>query len=138
MLNSGIKSIFVNLKFLEMFVMQADAGNFFQGTPLTPFLEHTGSETPWFVAGVVDARKRHSFERVLWRACRRTAFVRTAEIDDTFEDPKSVNKVDYCDVFCKFQGTPDAKAVFIVFFNGQKLHEIVSRVCEGQANLKLL
>lgn len=47
-------------------------------------------ETPWFIAGVLDAHKRHSFERVLWRACRRTAFVRTAEIDDQFKDPDTV------------------------------------------------
>jgi hypothetical protein len=59
-----------------------------QGTPLTPLLEH--QETPWFIAGTIDAQKRHSFERVLWRACRRTAFVRTAEIESEFEDPDTV------------------------------------------------
>uniref|UniRef100_A0A914ICX3 V-type proton ATPase subunit a n=1 Tax=Globodera rostochiensis TaxID=31243 RepID=A0A914ICX3_GLORO len=55
------------------------------GTPLTPLLEQ--HETPWFVAGTIDTHKQHCFERVLWRACRRTAFVRTAEIETEFEDP---------------------------------------------------
>ncbi|CAD5224728.1 unnamed protein product [Bursaphelenchus xylophilus] len=86
------------------------------GTPLTPLLERT-HETPWFIAGIVEAHKRHSFERVLWRACRRTAFVRTAEIDDMFEDPRT--------------GKLYAKSVFIIFFNGQKLQDIVNRVCDG-------
>lgn len=53
-------------------------------------MEH--QETPWFIAGTIDTQKRHSFERVLWRACRRTAFVRTAEIESEFEDPDTVNK----------------------------------------------
>jgi len=58
--------------------------------PLKPLLEHGHPETPWFVAGTVETQKRHSFERVLWRACRRTAFVRTAEIDADFQDPDTV------------------------------------------------
>ncbi|KHN87868.1 V-type proton ATPase subunit a isoform [Toxocara canis] len=31
--------------------------------------------------------KRITFERVLWRACRWTAFVRDAEIEDVIQDP---------------------------------------------------
>lgn len=61
-----------------------------QGTPLPPLLEQGHQETPWFVSGTVETQKRHSFERVLWRACRRTAFVRTAEIDADFQDPDTV------------------------------------------------
>ncbi|KAI1715648.1 v-type ATPase subunit family domain-containing protein [Ditylenchus destructor] len=61
----------------------------------------------------------HSFERVLWRACRRTAFVRTAEIDsEAFEDPDRPGKM-------------INKSVFIIFFNGRKLQDIVNRVCDG-------
>lgn len=61
------------------------------GTPLTPLIDqHT---TPWFVSGTIEAAKRVAFERVLWRACRRTAFVRTAEIDELFEDPDTVSSV---------------------------------------------
>ncbi|KAI6177526.1 V-type proton ATPase subunit a [Aphelenchoides bicaudatus] len=84
------------------------------GTPLTPLLEQHA--TPWFIAGIVDAHKRHSFERVLWRACRRTAFVRTAEINDQFEDPDTVTNL---------------LTMFIIFFNGRKLQDIVNRVCDG-------
>lgn len=85
------------------------------GTPLTPLLEQR--ESPWFIAGTIDTQKRHSFERVLWRACRRTAFVRTAEIETYFEDPDT--------------GKLISKSVFIIFFNGRKLQDIVNRVCEG-------
>ncbi|KAI3411951.1 hypothetical protein GPALN_002007 [Globodera pallida] len=85
------------------------------GTPLTPLLEQ--HETPWFVAGTIDTHKQHCFERVLWRACRRTAFVRTAEIETEFEDPDTGKSV--------------SKSVFIIFFNGSKLQDIVNRVCEG-------
>uniref|UniRef100_A0A0N4Z7T0 V-type proton ATPase subunit a n=1 Tax=Parastrongyloides trichosuri TaxID=131310 RepID=A0A0N4Z7T0_PARTI len=70
------------------------------------------SSTPWFVAGIISAQKRFAFERVLWRACRRTAFVRTSliEIHD--------NKI------------PE-RCVFIIFFKGKKLQDIVDRVCDG-------
>ncbi|KAI6188986.1 V-type proton ATPase subunit a [Aphelenchoides besseyi] len=81
------------------------------------FLQNSSIRSFRFIAGVVDAHKRHSFERVLWRACRRTAFVRTAEINDQFEDPDTGKLV--------------LKAVFIIFFNGRKLQDIVNRVCDG-------
>nr|CAD2180426.1 unnamed protein product [Meloidogyne enterolobii] len=87
------------------------------GMPLKPLLEHGHPETPWFVAGTVETQKRHSFERVLWRACRRTAFVRTAEIDADFQDPDT--------------GKFTRKSVFIIFFNGSKLQDIINRVCDG-------
>jgi hypothetical protein len=87
--------------------------------------------TPWFIAGIVDAHKRHSFERVLWRACRRTAFVRTAEIGDQFEDPDTVNIRYFNRQFIYFQGKLVSKSVFIIFFNGSKLQDIVNRVCDG-------
>ncbi|CEF59373.1 V-type ATPase, V0 complex, 116kDa subunit family and ATPase, V0 complex, subunit 116kDa, eukaryotic family-containing protein [Strongyloides ratti] len=72
--------------------------------------------TPWFVAGIIGAQKRFAFERVLWRACRRTAFVRTTlvEIEDNIFSPK---KPERC--------------VFIIFFKGKKLQDIVDRVCDG-------
>uniref|UniRef100_A0A914BXQ8 V-type proton ATPase subunit a n=1 Tax=Acrobeloides nanus TaxID=290746 RepID=A0A914BXQ8_9BILA len=85
------------------------------GTPLTPLIDHDA--TPWFVAGTIDTSKRVPFERVLWRACRRTAFVKTAEIYQEFKDPETRKPVE--------------KSVFIVFFKGQKLKDIVDRVCEG-------
>uniref|UniRef100_A0A7E4W610 V-type proton ATPase subunit a n=1 Tax=Panagrellus redivivus TaxID=6233 RepID=A0A7E4W610_PANRE len=85
------------------------------GTALTPLI---GDETtPWFIAGTLEAVKRTAFERVLWRACRRTAFVRTAEINEVFDDP--------------YTGKSTQKCVFIIFFKGQKLQDIVNRVCDG-------
>ena len=58
------------------------------GTPLTPLVDqHT---TPWFIAGTIETPKKNPFERVLWRACRRTAFVRTADIEEVFENPDTV------------------------------------------------
>uniref|UniRef100_A0A914PSC6 V-type proton ATPase subunit a n=1 Tax=Panagrolaimus davidi TaxID=227884 RepID=A0A914PSC6_9BILA len=91
------------------------------GTPLTPLIEQNA--TPWFVSGMIEAAKRVSFERVLWRACRRTAFVRTADIDEMFED--------------SITGKPVEKCAFIIFFKGEKLQDIVNRVCEGFAIIKI-
>uniref|UniRef100_A0AC34GPR7 V-type proton ATPase subunit a n=1 Tax=Panagrolaimus sp. ES5 TaxID=591445 RepID=A0AC34GPR7_9BILA len=85
------------------------------GTPLTPLIDQ--NSTPWFVSGMIESAKRVSFERVLWRACRRTAFVRTADIDEMFED--------------SITGKPVEKCAFIIFFKGEKLQDIVNRVCEG-------
>ncbi|TMS37225.1 hypothetical protein L596_004201 [Steinernema carpocapsae] len=71
----------------------------------------------WFIAGVLDFSKKLAFERCLWRACKRTAFVRTAEIEPYFEDP--------------FNGQIKKKCVFIVFFKGERIRDIIDRVCEG-------
>uniref|UniRef100_A0AC35U7X6 V-type proton ATPase subunit a n=1 Tax=Rhabditophanes sp. KR3021 TaxID=114890 RepID=A0AC35U7X6_9BILA len=73
--------------------------------------------TPWFVAGVIDATKRFAFERLLWRACRRTAFVRTSLIEEELVDSRTCLKVEKC--------------AFIIFFKGKKLQDIVNRVCSG-------
>ncbi|KAK0397677.1 hypothetical protein QR680_002214 [Steinernema hermaphroditum] len=76
------------------------------------------SETQrWFIAGVLDFNKKLAFERCLWRACKRTVFVRTAEIEQYFEDP--------------FTGQMKKKCVFIVFFKGERIQDILNRVCEG-------
>ncbi|VDM69995.1 unnamed protein product [Strongylus vulgaris] len=55
--------------------------------PLTPLLHDEKGENAWFVAGVIPLDKKNTFERVLWRACRRTAFVRISDITLTLEDP---------------------------------------------------
>ncbi|KAE9551407.1 hypothetical protein FO519_005387 [Halicephalobus sp. NKZ332] len=85
------------------------------GTPLTPLVDNQSN--PWFIAGTIETQKKIPFERVLWRACRRTAFVRTADIDEVFENPETGKKME--------------KSVFIIFFKGDKLQDIVNRVCEG-------
>uniref|UniRef100_A0A1I7ZBV1 V-type proton ATPase subunit a n=1 Tax=Steinernema glaseri TaxID=37863 RepID=A0A1I7ZBV1_9BILA len=79
-------------------------------------LQYTQTQR-WFTAGVLDFSKKLAFERCLWRACKRTVFVRTAEIQEYFEDP--------------FTGQQKKKCVFIVFFKGERIQDIVNRVCEG-------
>ncbi|CAQ48388.2 V-type proton ATPase 116 kDa subunit a 4 [Caenorhabditis elegans] len=83
--------------------------------PLTPLLG--SDDNAWFVAGVLPLDKKESFERVLWRACRRTAFVRTSDASFTVNDPVTLE--------------PLQKCVFIVFFKGESLRLIVEKVCDG-------
>lgn len=45
-----------------------------------------------FLAGVIDRDRVPAFELMLWRICRGNVFLRTAEIEETLEDPKSVKK----------------------------------------------
>ncbi|KAK5972977.1 hypothetical protein GCK32_004686 [Trichostrongylus colubriformis] len=59
--------------------------------PLTPLLSDEKGENAWFVAGVMPLDKKNTFERVLWRACRRTAFVRISDVTLTLEDPVTVS-----------------------------------------------
>lgn len=44
-----------------------------------------------FLAGVIDRERVPSFELMLWRICRGNVFLRTAEIEETLEDPKTVS-----------------------------------------------
>ncbi|KAL3083894.1 hypothetical protein niasHT_036465 [Heterodera trifolii] len=69
------------------------------------------------VVGVINAEKVNAFERIIWRVCRRTAFVRHAEIDEVLEHPES--------------GESIKESVFIVFYNGERLRHIIDKVCEG-------
>ncbi|KAK6025170.1 V-type ATPase subunit family protein, partial [Ostertagia ostertagi] len=85
--------------------------------PLTPLLSDEKGENAWFVAGVMPLDKKNTFERVLWRACRRTAFVRISDVTLTLEDPVTL--------------APIIKCVFIVFFKGESLKLIVDKVCDG-------
>ena len=43
-----------------------------------------------FLAGVIDRDRVPPFELMLWRICRGNVFLRTAEIDEVLEDPKTV------------------------------------------------
>ncbi len=43
-----------------------------------------------FLAGVIDRNKVPTFELMLWRICRGNVFLRTADIDEVLEDPKTV------------------------------------------------
>ena len=44
-----------------------------------------------FLAGVIDRNKVPTFELMLWRICRGNVFLRTADIDEVLEDPKTVS-----------------------------------------------
>lgn len=70
-----------------------------------------------FLTGVINRDRVNAFERVIWRACRRTAFVRTAEIAEALFDPDSGQTINKC--------------VFVIFCKGEKLKNIIEKVCEG-------
>uniref|UniRef100_A0AC35TZD1 V-type proton ATPase subunit a n=1 Tax=Rhabditophanes sp. KR3021 TaxID=114890 RepID=A0AC35TZD1_9BILA len=70
-----------------------------------------------YAIGVIETKKINSFERILWRAGKRTAFVRHAEIEDKLEDNQTGERV--------------SKSVFIIFYNGQRLKTIIEKVCDG-------
>ncbi|KAI6200552.1 V-type proton ATPase subunit a [Aphelenchoides besseyi] len=70
-----------------------------------------------YSVGVIAREKVMAFERVLWRACRRTAFLRSADIEETLTHPDT--------------GKPIEESVFIVFHNGERLKAIIDKVAEG-------
>uniref|UniRef100_A0A915DZG4 V-type proton ATPase subunit a n=1 Tax=Ditylenchus dipsaci TaxID=166011 RepID=A0A915DZG4_9BILA len=70
-----------------------------------------------YIVGVISHEKVNAFERILWRACRRTAFVRYCEIEEELENPDTGEKMH--------------ESVFIVFYNGDRLRSIIDKVSEG-------
>lgn len=70
-----------------------------------------------FLAGVIDRERVPGFELMLWRICRGNVFLRTAEIEETLEDPKTNTQVN--------------KTVFILFFQGEQLKSKVKKICDG-------
>uniref|UniRef100_A0A1I8BDC3 V-type proton ATPase subunit a n=1 Tax=Meloidogyne hapla TaxID=6305 RepID=A0A1I8BDC3_MELHA len=52
---------------------------------------HSAEKEPTgYVVGVILTEKVNAFERILWRVCRRTAFVRHIEIEEHLEHPETV------------------------------------------------
>lgn len=45
-----------------------------------------------FVAGVIDRERVIGFERMLWRMSRGNVYLRQADIEIPFKDPKSVSE----------------------------------------------
>lgn len=86
--------------------------------------------TPFrYVVGVINRDRVNAFERVLWRACHHTAYVRSSEIEELFEDPDTVRTLLYTDhTLLYFQGEKMHKSVFIVFYKGDRLKTIVDKV----------
>lgn len=67
-----------------------------------------------YAVGVIRRERVNAFERVLWRACHHTAYVRASEMEEELEDPDSGERVQ--------------KAVFIVFYKGDRLKNIIDKV----------
>ncbi|VDO85576.1 unnamed protein product [Heligmosomoides polygyrus] len=116
-----VSALLLSFSFFKFFFSKSiSAGGHISGqndVPLTPLLNDEKGENAWFVAGVIPLDKKNTFERILWRACRRTAFVRISDITLTLEDPVTL--------------APIMKCVFIVFFKGESLKLIVDKVCDG-------
>ncbi|KAG5667455.1 hypothetical protein PVAND_015435 [Polypedilum vanderplanki] len=70
-----------------------------------------------FVAGVIEREKVLGFERILWRISRGNVFLRHADIETPFTDPKT--------------GREHHKNVFVAFFQGDQLKTRVKKVCAG-------
>lgn len=70
-----------------------------------------------FVAGVILRDRLPSFERLLWRACRGNALIRSAFIEEELEDPTT--------------GETVLKAAFVVFYQGDNLKTRVKKICDG-------
>uniref|UniRef100_A0A915END3 V-type proton ATPase subunit a n=1 Tax=Ditylenchus dipsaci TaxID=166011 RepID=A0A915END3_9BILA len=82
---------------------------------LTDFLKEGSmiKEPIGYIVGVISHEKVNAFERILWRACRRTAFVRYCEIEEELENPDTGEKMH--------------ESVFIVFYNGDRLRPSLTR-----------
>ncbi|KAL7024015.1 hypothetical protein ACKWTF_012872 [Chironomus riparius] len=70
-----------------------------------------------FVAGVIERERILGFERILWRISRGNVFLRQADIEKPFTDPKTGKEV--------------YKNVFVAFFQGEQLKTRVRKVCTG-------
>ncbi|VDM57535.1 unnamed protein product [Angiostrongylus costaricensis] len=69
-----------------------------------------------YSVGVIRRERLPAFERVLWRACHHAVYLRSSPIDEDLEDEN--------DEKCQ-------KAVFILFYKGDRLRSIVEKVCDG-------
>jgi len=65
---------------------------------------------------MLPREKMGTFERVLWRALRGNLFMRQAEVDAPIRDPNSGELVE--------------KNVFIIFFQGERAEQKISKLCE--------
>jgi V-type H+-transporting ATPase subunit a len=70
-----------------------------------------------YVTGVIHRAKVPSFERVLWRTTRGNLYMKQTEIPEPIKDPMS--------------GNMQAKNVFIIFFQGDRLQVKIKKICES-------
>ncbi|CAD6199423.1 unnamed protein product [Caenorhabditis auriculariae] len=69
-----------------------------------------------YLVGIIRREQLNGFERVLWRACHHTAYLRSADVAEPLEDAN---------------GEKVHKAAFIVFLKGDRMRTIVEKVCDG-------
>lgn len=115
-----LKRNFLDLKELKHVLKHADT--FFEETRGSDqFSMDSNSATEnrnlGFVAGVILRDRLLSFERLLWRACRGNALIRSADIEDELQDPVT--------------GETVVKSAFVVFFQGDNLKTRVKKICDG-------
>lgn len=70
-----------------------------------------------FITGVIKRDKFSSFERVLWRSTRGNLFMKHADIEDKIKDPHTGDLVE--------------KSVFIIFYQGERSHLKIKKICES-------
>lgn len=81
---------------------------------------------------MISHEKVNAFERILWRACRRTAFLRHCELEEVLENPDTVRRQQQQKLkSTHIQGEKVEESVFIVFYNGDRLRSIIDKVSEG-------
>lgn len=79
--------------FLEYRCVLERAEHFFSGdTPKLASEEEDDGENHQlhFVAGIIDMERFYGFERMLWRVTHGNVFVKQANVDEPFKDPKNV------------------------------------------------
>uniref|UniRef100_A0A8R1I515 V-type proton ATPase subunit a n=1 Tax=Caenorhabditis japonica TaxID=281687 RepID=A0A8R1I515_CAEJA len=69
-----------------------------------------------YLVGIISRQRLNTFERVLWRACHHTAYIRSSDIEEELEESN---------------GEKVHKSVFIVFLKGDRMRSIVEKVCDG-------
>ena len=69
------------------------------------------------VSGVIERSKLVTFEKMLWRVSKGNIFVRFCDIDEEMKDPKT--------------GDDILKSVFILFYQGRALQNLVKKICDG-------
>ncbi|CAB3406506.1 unnamed protein product [Caenorhabditis bovis] len=69
-----------------------------------------------YLVGIIQRERLNAFERVLWRACHHTAYLRSSDVEEELEDAS---------------GEKMHKSVFIVFLKGDRMQSIVEKVCDG-------
>ncbi|CAJ0604256.1 unnamed protein product [Cylicocyclus nassatus] len=68
-----------------------------------------------YAVGVIRRERLSAFERVLWRACHHTAYLRSSDIEEEEDEYYETEK----------------SSVFIVFYKGDRMRSIVEKVCDG-------